>query len=219
MYYPGSRTDAPAVVSAIFEGRLIDLGPGLRMLRDLPAGSHVSVCLSSVAMRRMVQAAFLADGLSEWLCVYAAQDEPIDRVREELYSAGLPRYADPAVLRFVRGRDLYGDPAHPDFAQWTGSVARLYDDARRADRRGLRWTGDLPIAFARRGLHEELRALEESVGTQFPGPYTILCTYEVPLRQPTAALLGAFRAHEERFLLTGGQPGVHAGPPTSVRES
>jgi hypothetical protein len=187
----------------IFDGRLIDLGEGLRIFRHLPPGSHVSVCFSSPEMRRLVQAAFLADGLSEWLCVYAAQDEPLDQARRELESAGFPSPVDPTVMRWISGRELYGEPSAPDFSRWTSAIRGLYDDVRRGDLRGLRWTGDLPLAFARRGLHDELRALEGSVSSQFPGPYTILCTYEETPAAPSIALLGAFAAHAQAFRMPG----------------
>jgi hypothetical protein len=182
-------------LETIFSGQLIDLGQGLEMIRDLPPGSHVAVCVASAAARRAVQAAFLADGLSEWLCVYAAQDESLEEVRRQLESAGFPPDADPSAMRWIRGSDLYGDPARPDFERWTTSVGGLFADARQAGRRGLRWTGDLPIAFARRGLVQELRGLEESVASQFPGPYTILCTYEEFPVRPSPQLLAAFAVH------------------------
>jgi hypothetical protein len=199
----------------MFNGHLIDLGQGLEMIRDLPAGSHVAVCVTNTPTRRAVQAAFLADGLPGWLCVYAAQDEPLDDVRRELELAGLPRNSDPSAMRWIRGLDLYGDPARPDFERWTTSVGRLFDEARRTGRRGIRWTGDLPIAFARRGLFQELRGLEESVARQFPGPYTILCTYEEFPKPTPPELLAAFSVHSPAVYL----PGPRAAEPATTAAS
>jgi hypothetical protein len=183
------------------EVQYLDLGTGLAMIQHLPPGSHVGVCVTSEPVRRRIQATFLTDGIPQWLCVYAAQDESVDKVREELESAGLPKHLDPAIMRWLRGVELYGDPTAPDFARWTRSVQGLFEDARGAGLRGLRWTGDLPIAFARRGLHETLKALEESVATQFPGPFTILCTYEEFPPSPPRALVDAFAAHSKSFNL------------------
>jgi hypothetical protein len=180
-------------------GGLIDLGEVLGSVAPVPSGSHVAVCLTGSPLRRKIQAAFLAEGLRDWLCVYAAQDEPLVQVRAELRTEGLPEDAHFRAVRWMTGQQLYGDPTHPDLSLWTSSIHHLFDEVRRLQLRGLRWTGDLPIAFARRGLYDRLRELEESVAEHFPGPYTILCTYEeVPSDSPRP-LLQAFAAHSRTY--------------------
>jgi hypothetical protein len=195
------------------DGHPIDLGEVDIGIENLPPGSHVAICLSNEPLRRRIQAAFLAEDLPHWLCVYAAQDESLDLVRRELEAAGLPSSATPANMRWATGSELYGDPATPDLRRWKESVHQLFDDMRSARLRGLRWTGDLPIAFARRGLYDNLKALEESVTSQFPGPYTILCTYEdLPASAPQS-LRQAFGAHDWSRRLTA-SPAVRFGSPS-----
>jgi hypothetical protein len=179
--------------------QLIDLGEVLGAVAPVPSGSHVAVCLSRAPLRRKLQAAFLAQGLPEWLCVYAAQDEPLAEVRDELRREGLPPDSRFREMRWMTGAELYGHPVDPDLARWTRSVHHLFDEVQRLGLKGLRWTGDLPIAFARRGLYDRLSALERSVADQFPGPYTILCTYEELPPNPPRPLLEAFAAHARTF--------------------